>query len=101
MVGKGMPQSKISDEPSPGNVRNVAWWVFYSLFLVTMLYLLFLMIRTLSGEGLWDVSSFGQLIYAVGLWIAVLGLIGLCILYIVRVMFCRLKNGRRGEGSPG
>lgn len=77
-----------------GNIKDLSWWAFYSLFLLTVLFLLSLIIWSLIGGALGRISNFGQLIYLVGLLIALLGLMALCLVYIVRVMRYRLKSDR-------
>ncbi len=77
-----------------GNIKDLSWWAFYSLFLLTVLFLLSLIIWSLIGGALGRISNFGQLLYLVGLLIAVLGLMALCLVYIVRVMWYRLKSDR-------
>ncbi|NIQ40422.1 MAG: hypothetical protein GTN81_17830 [Proteobacteria bacterium] len=75
-------------------IRQVSWWTFYSLFLLVVLYLLFLMLRSLTGGEFVRASTFGQFMYHGGLVITVVGLLGLCIGYLVRVMWYRLKTNR-------
>lgn len=77
-----------------GNIKDLSWWAFYSLFLLTVLFLLSLIIWSLIGGALGRISNFGQLIYLVGLLIALLGLMALCLVYIVPVMRYRLKSDR-------
>lgn len=96
-----MSEKSKSERSLFGKIKDLSWWIFYSLFLLTVLFLLSLMIWSLSGGALGRISNFGQLIYLVGLLIAVLGLMGMCIAYIVRVMWYRLKVNRGGQIQKG
>jgi Zn-dependent protease with chaperone function len=87
MIGKNEAKGTLLDK-----IRELSWWTFYSLFLLTVLYLLFLLLWALIGGAFEGISSFGQFIYLGGLVIAVFGLLGLCIGYIVKVMLMRLRS---------
>jgi len=78
-------------------VKEFSWWAFYVLFFMIVVFLLFLVVRSLVGGALARVSNAGQLIYSLGLLIAVFGLMGMCIAYIVRVMWRRLRGDPGGE----
>lgn len=78
-------------------IKDLSWWTFYTLFLLTVLYLLFLIVWSLIAGAFGRISNFGEFIYLFGLMIAVLGLMGLCIAYIVRVMWQRFKTTQGGQ----
>ncbi|MBW2059764.1 MAG: hypothetical protein JRJ26_19950 [Deltaproteobacteria bacterium] len=90
MEGRERPTESVA-----GGIKEVSWWTFYTLFLLITLFLLSLMVRALIGGALGKISNFGQAIYLVGLLMTVLGLLGLCLAYIVRVMWYRLKDRRQ------
>ncbi len=96
-----MSEKRTSNRSLFGKIKDVSWWAYYSLFLLTILFLLSLIIRSLLGGASGGISNFGQLIYLVGLCMAVFGLMGLCIAYLVRVMWDRLKVHRGGETQKG
>jgi cation transporter-like permease len=83
-------------------IKDFSWWTFYSLFLLVVLLLLYLMMKSLLGGALGRISNFGEVIYLFGLVLAVIGLMGLCVAYIVKVMRYRLKTRLRTDsGGPG
>jgi hypothetical protein len=96
-----MSEKSKSDRRLLRSIKELSWWTSYSLFLLIILFLLSLMIKSLAGGALGRVSNFGQLIYLVGLLIAVLGLMALCTAYILRVMWYRFKGNRGGEVQKG
>ena len=55
-----------------------------------------LLVRALVGGALARISNPALFIYSVGLMMAVFGLMAMCIAYIVRVLWHRLKDNRRG-----
>jgi hypothetical protein len=78
-------------------VKEFSWWTFYVLFFLIVLFLLLLTVRGFIGGALERVSNTGELIYFIGLVIAVFGLMGMCIAYILRVMWRRLRGDPGGE----
>ena len=77
-------------------VKEFSWWTFYVLFLAIVLFLFFLLGRGLIGGALGEISDTGRLVYLLGLVVAVLGLMVMCIAYIVKVMWRRLRGGGGG-----
>jgi hypothetical protein len=75
-------------------LKEFSWWTFYVLFLAVVLFLLFLLVRSLIGGALGRVSNLAEVVYLIGLGMAVLGLMGMCIVYVARTMWFRLKGGR-------
>ena len=75
-------------------LKELSWWTFYVLFLAVVIFLLFLVVRGLIGGALGRVSNFAEAVYLIGLGMAVLGLMGMCIVYAVRTMWGKLKGGR-------
>jgi len=78
-------------------IKEVSWWTFYILFLIVLLFLLALILRELFGGALARISNAGLFIYFIGLIMAVFGLMAMCIAYVVRVMWYRLKSNRGGH----
>lgn len=78
-------------------IRELSWWTFYLLFLMIVLFLLSLLVRALIGGALAGISNPARFVYSVGLMMAVFGLMAMCIAYIVRVLWHRLKDNRRGH----
>jgi len=75
-------------------LKTFSWWTFYILFLAVVLFLLFLLVRGLIGGALGRVSNLAEGVYLIGLGMALLGLMGMCIVYAVRMMWFKLKGGR-------
>ncbi len=92
-----MTENRELHRPLFEKIKDLSWWTFYTLFLLTVLYLLSLIIGPLFGGALGRVSNFGEFIYFIGLIIAILGLMGLCVAYIVRVMWHRFKANQGGQ----
>jgi len=82
-------------------IKEFSWWTFYVLFLIVVVFLLSLMVRELIGGALVRISNPGLFIYFVGLIMAVFGLMAMCIIYIVRVMWYRLKGNGGGQIQKG
>ena len=87
------------------SIKALSWWVFYTLFLLLVLFLFALLIRGLGREALGALPNVGELIYVIGLMMAAGGLMAMCIAYVVRIMWGRLRRERgaphQGSRTPG
>jgi hypothetical protein len=81
-------------------VKRISWWIFYISFLSIVLFLACLIVRGLGSGALGRISNGGQLIYLGGLTMAVVGLMAMCIAYVIRAMWHRLR-GDRDAAHPG
>lgn len=78
-------------------IKEFSWWAFYILFLMIVLFLLSLLVRGLIGGALQKISNAGEVVYFIGLMLAVFGLMAMCIAYVVRMMWRRFKTRQGGE----
>ncbi len=93
----------------PGErIRIVVWWIYYGLFLGLCIFILIMVIRYAVG---WVYAgdrklTGAQILYGVAVGMMILGLLSLCIAYLTKTIYSRVKEnpharGRRYYPPPG